>query len=117
MYSDRRSFRLADDHLGEAGAHPRHVLVGADLARRRALLRLHPLDQRGFAIADGAADRDIGRAVAAHPRLGEPGEADLENRGRFLRRHHRGNRGRRFCRRHLGLGDIAHGTSPYHGWI
>jgi len=30
MYSDSQSFQLPDDDLGEAGAHSRHVLVGAD---------------------------------------------------------------------------------------
>ncbi len=106
MYSDRRSFRLLSDDLGEPPARLGRRRSRLLLARRQALPGLHPLDQRGFSITDGAADPDIGRAVAAHPRLGEPGEADLENRGRFLRRHHRGNRSRRFCRRHLGLGDI-----------
>src|SRR4051812_29566876 len=59
---------------------PGHELL---LARRHALPPLHPLDERGLGVADGPADPDVGRAVAAHARLGQPGQADLQQPGRL----------------------------------
>jgi hypothetical protein len=105
-----------DERLHRARAHPRLLL-----ARRQALARLHPLDESSLGIADGPADADVGRAVAAHTRLCKPGEAHLEQGGRLLGgEEHDGGRGRLLrCRaaadRRLGchylrfpFGDDAH---------
>jgi hypothetical protein len=51
-------------------------------ARRHMLLGLHPLEQSRLAVANRAADLDVGRTVAAHARLCEPGEAELKKLGR-----------------------------------
>jgi hypothetical protein len=91
MYSDGPLFRPHSGHLGETIASlSAHLPLGLRqprllLARRQALARLRPLDQRGLRVADGSADLDVGRAVAAHARLGQPGEADLKKLGRFFR--------------------------------
>jgi hypothetical protein len=65
--------------LGLCG--PRLLLAG-----RQPLPGLHPLEQGGFAVAYGPADRDVGGAVTAHARFGQPGQADLQQLGRFLGR-------------------------------
>jgi hypothetical protein len=73
------------------------------LTRRQALPRLHPLDESRQDIADGPADADVRWAVAAHARLGKPGDADLEKPGRLLGREQYDGRRRRFlCRRSSG---------------
>jgi hypothetical protein len=80
VYSSRtRQYLGRTDHLL---AH----LVGVPLllAGGQALPRLHPLDQSGLGIADRPANTDVGRAVAAHARLGQPGEADFQKLARFL---------------------------------
>ncbi len=53
----------------------------------------------GFAIANGAADADEGQSIAPHARFCEPGEAHLQNPGRFLRREESSDCGCRFLRR------------------
>jgi hypothetical protein len=74
-----------------AGQHrPRLLLAG-----RQALPGFHPLQQRGLGVTDRPAHLDVRRAVAAHARLGEPGQADLKKLGGFLRRQqHDGRSGR-----------------------
>src|SRR5262249_48565149 len=70
------------------------------LARRQALPRLHPLKQSSLAVADRPTTHlDVGRAVAAHARLGEPGDAHLEKLGRLLGREQYDGRRGRFLRR------------------
>lgn len=60
-----------------------------------ALARPQPLQQGDFAVADRLANLDVGRAVAAHARLSQPRQADLEQLGGLLRRQqHDGRRGR-----------------------
>jgi hypothetical protein len=56
------------------------------LARRQPLPRLHPLEQSSLAVADRPTNPNVRRAVAAHARFGEPGDADLEKPGRLLGR-------------------------------
>jgi hypothetical protein len=65
-----------------------HGLCGPRLllAGRQPLPGLHPLEQGGFAVANGPADRGVRGAVAAHARFGQPGQADLQQLGRFLGR-------------------------------
>jgi hypothetical protein len=90
MYSDGPLLRLDPIDLGKAAdrllAHlsPHRRSGELLLAGRQALARLHPLDESCLRIANGTADANVGRAIAAHARLGEPGEADLEQRGCFL---------------------------------
>jgi hypothetical protein len=60
-------------------------------AGRGALLALHPLLERGFRVADGAAQLDVGRAVAGEPPLGQPGRAEVQMPCRLFR----GQQGRR----------------------
>jgi len=49
------------------------------LARRQALPRLRPLEQSGRGVADRPTiELDVGRAVAAHARLGEPRHAHAQ---------------------------------------
>jgi hypothetical protein len=66
-------------HLGQG--HDGHLLL---LAGGQALPRLHPLDGGGLGVADRPPDADVGRAVAAHARLGEPRKANLETCGHFF---------------------------------
>ena len=42
------------------------------LARRQTLVGPYPQEQSGFGVANGPAELDVGRAVAAHTRLGQP---------------------------------------------
>ena len=60
------------------------------LAGGKALPRLHPLQHRGLAVANGPADPDVGWPVTPHARLGKPRETDFEELGDLLRRqqHH-----------------------------
>jgi hypothetical protein len=69
------------------------------LARRQALARLHPLEQGALGVADGPADLEVGGPVAPHARLRQPGEADLEDLGRFLGGEQGGDRHGRLLRR------------------
>src|SRR5262245_42162634 len=74
-----------------------------------ALMGLQPLQKSGFGVADRLAELDVRRPVAAHARLGQPGQADLEKLGGFLwRQQHDGWRGRL-------LGDRAGGRCGA-GW-
>ena len=89
MYSDGRLFRSHPLYLSRLGRLLAHLGRSQDgyaleLAGGQALPRLHPLHESGLSIADGAADTDVGRAVAAHARLREPREAHLQMHGRFL---------------------------------
>ena len=63
--------------------------------RALALARLQPRKQSGFAVTDRLAELDVRRPVAAHPRLGQPGQADLEELGSVLRRQQHDGRRRR----------------------
>jgi hypothetical protein len=73
------------------------------LARRHALPPLHPPEESGLSVPDGAADPDVGRAVAAHARLGQPGQADLHKPGCFLGgEQHHDRRGRLLRHRAAG---------------
>jgi hypothetical protein len=68
-------------------------------AGRGALLALHPLLERGFRVADRAAQLDVGRAIAGEPPLGQPGHAEVqEPRGLFRSQQDR-RRGRPIARR------------------
>jgi hypothetical protein len=53
------------------------------LAGRQMLMRSHPLQERRFAVADGATDFDERRSVATHPGLGQPGKTHLKYSGCF----------------------------------
>ena len=80
-------YGVGDHDLDKAGGFLRSFLVGLPrllLARRHALPRLHPLHEGGLGVANGTADPDVGRAIPAHARLGEPGEADLQTCARFF---------------------------------
>ena len=55
------------------------------LAGRQPLPGLHPLQQSGFAIADGPADPDVRRAIAAHAGLRQPRSAEPQSVGRLPR--------------------------------
>src|SRR6266478_775797 len=50
-----------------------------------ALLRLHPLLEGGFPVADRAAQLDVGRAIAGEPALGQPGHAQVQVPRRLFR--------------------------------
>ena len=64
-----------------------------------ALLALHPLLERGFRIADRAAQLDVGRAVAGEPPLGQPGHAEVQVPRRLFRSQHDRRRRRPISRR------------------
>jgi hypothetical protein len=49
-------------------------------------LRIFPLDEIGRGVADGPADTDVGRPVAAHARFGQPRGADPQIHARFFSR-------------------------------
>jgi hypothetical protein len=82
-----RTDRCADQ--GQAEPHHRADRALGDgrglLAGRRPLLRPHPMDETCLGVADAPADGDIGRAVAAHSCLGQPGKADLKSGGHLPR--------------------------------
>ena len=87
--------------------------VVAALAGRQPLPSLHPLDESGFEISDGSADLDEGRPVTTHPRLGEPGQADLQKPRGFLRgKQHRGRKRLR-RRRAPSENRIRHNIGPF----
>jgi hypothetical protein len=84
------------------------------LARRQMHTRFHPLMQSALGIPNGAADFHIGRPVAPHPRLRQPGPADAQKIGRlswgeqtlaevWLASRFESCRGRRHRRRPLGF--------------
>jgi hypothetical protein len=54
------------------------------LARGQALLRPHPMQQCGEGVEHLPTNLHVGRAVAAHTRLGKPGFAHVENLCRLL---------------------------------
>jgi len=54
------------------------------LAGGQALPWLRPLNESHLGIADGPANTDVGRPVAAHARLREPREAHLQKHARFF---------------------------------
>lgn len=77
------------------------------LARRQALPGLRPLAEPGLGVANGPANLDVGRPVAAHARLGQPGRADLQAGGRLLgSEEDERRRGRLLCRRAAGGGRL-----------
>ena len=104
MYRDGSLFRRskwARPATRSAPAQPSLLLAGGE-----ALPRLHPLHQGGLAVANGPADPDVGWPVAAHPRLGQPGQADLEELGGLFGRQQRDGRRRRlFGLRAAGMRD------------
>ena len=52
---------------------PQHIFrASLLLARRQTLVSPHPQEQSGFGVANGPAELNVGRAVAAHARLGQP---------------------------------------------
>src|SRR6476620_3286560 len=71
MYIHRRWFTDTSEIL-------RHTRALA-LACGQTLLRLHPLLERRLAVANGAADLDERRPIAAHARLGQPRGAHVED--------------------------------------
>ena len=88
MYSDGPLFWLQREDLEKAGVPGGSSSLGQVgtllRARRQTLPRLHPKEHRGLGIADGPADLDVGRPVAAHAGFGQPRQADLQKPGRFL---------------------------------
>src|ERR1700686_2481220 len=68
-------------------------------AGRGALLRLHPLLEGGFRVADRAAQLDVGRAVPGEPALGQPGHAEVQVPRRLFRGQQDRRRGRPIGRR------------------
>src|SRR5229473_1343085 len=68
-------------------------------AGRGALLRLHPLLEGGFPVADRAAQFDVGRAIASEPALGQPGHAQVQVPCRLFRGQPDRRRGRPVGRR------------------
>jgi hypothetical protein len=119
MYCDGPPFQLQGEDLeklselqGKSSSGLRSACLL--LACRQALPRLHPLQQSSLAVADGPADADVGWAVAAHARLRQPGDADLEKLGRLLgREQHDGRRGRFLRRRASGKRRLrGHFRSP-----
>jgi hypothetical protein len=104
MYCDGPLFQPQGEDLEKLSQPPGTSSSGLSsacllLARRQALARLHPLQQSSLAVADRPTNPDVGRAVAAHARLGEPGDADLEKLGRLLGREQYDGRRGRFLRR------------------
>ena len=86
--------------------HLRHGRAGHELllACRHALPGFHPLDESDLGIADGPRrDLDVGRPVAAHALLCEPGNAHLQKFGRFLGGQHDWKSGRQFLGRRIAL--------------
>ena len=69
------------------------------LARRCPCAAFHPLQERHLGVANGTANLDVGWSITPHPRLGEPGDADLEKLGRLLGREQYDGRRGRFLRR------------------
>src|SRR5262245_19984991 len=91
MYCDGRLFRLQGRNLERLTRAFGYIFLWIGmpcllLARRQALPRLHPLEQSSLAVADRSTNPDVRRAVAAHARLGKPGDAHLEKLGRLLGR-------------------------------
>src|SRR5258708_33625861 len=68
-------------------------------AGRGALLRLHPLLEGGFPVADRAAQFDVGRAIAGEAALGQPGHAQVQVPRRLFRGQPDRRRGRPIGRR------------------
>ena len=66
------AFRSQPVLLADGHGWPRLLLTG-----RQTLAGFHPLQQCDLAVANGAADLDVGRAVTPHARLGQPGKTDL----------------------------------------
>ena len=120
MYSNGLLFSVHDDDLREAAGAPAtssgrragHELL---LARRHALPSLHPLDESGLGVADGPPDPDVGRPVAAHARLGQPGQAELQKPSGILGSEQDRESGRRFFGRPIVLrGQIrSHRKKPF----
>src|SRR5258706_11904634 len=110
ILASRRSLAEADAKFG----YILWMMPCLLLARRKTLPRLHPLQQSSLAVADRPTDPDVGRPVAAHARLRQPGDADLEKLGRLLgREQHDGRRGRFLRRRASGKRRLrGHFRSP-----
>jgi hypothetical protein len=103
MYRDRR---LLQPPMKKArGLSPSRALciccnsLSRSPAGRGALLRLHPLLEGGFRVADRAAQLDVGRAIAGEPALGQPGHAEVQVPRRLFRGQQDRRRGRPMRRR------------------
>jgi hypothetical protein len=65
---------------------PKHRHALGAFARRRAQLRVRPLDENARAVANGATDLQEKWTIPAHARLGQPRFAYAQKLSRFARR-------------------------------